>query len=290
MFRQKLSFSIFANIKVDDLKRFNRLKKSFYSIKKSNPDKWIINIRGSYKRKVFLFLNKNLIKKNLIFTEYNSPLGWFYDTKKMLKFFDTKLVFIWNEDYILNDNIKNFHNILKDLHYYKIDQFVYGSLNHDNYKIFKILNANFTKNIFFKKFNKNLRVKFNKIIKEKKLIPNTYIVSLPQIMNFKTFKKVINIDDPPIKRWSKFTPFDFEKGPYDYHFLPSTIAFPTNKKLFKDIDYKREGSSVFLKNGKYFLKKKYYFFSFIKFPIKLVAINFRETINYFLSNIIKTKK
>ena len=287
MSQDKFLFSIFANIRVDDLKRFNRLQKSFHSIKKSNPHKWVINVRGRYKKNVFLFLNKNLNTKKLIFTDFNSSKGWFYDTKKMLKFLKTKLIFIWNEDYILNGNIKSFKDILKELKYYNIDQFVYGALGPDNYKIFKILNAKYTKNIFYKRFDKSLRIKFNKIRKDKKLIPNSFIVSLPQVMNLKTFKKVINLNDPPIKRWSRFTPYDFEKGAYDYHFLPSTIAFPIKNNLFIDIDYSREGSSIYLKNGKYILKKKYYFSYILKYPIKLVVIFLRETINYFLSNIIK---
>lgn len=290
MSNKRYLFSVFANIRINDLKRFNRLKKSFHSIKKSNPHKWVINIRGRYKKSVFLFLKKNLNKKKLIFTDHNSSKGWFYDTKKIIKFLKTKLIFIWNEDYILNASVKSFKEILYELNYYKIDQFVYGALNKDNFKIFKILGAKYTKNIFYLRFDKSIRIKFNKIRKEKKLSPNTYIVSLPQIMNIKTFKKVVNLDDPPIKRWSRFTPFDFEKGPYDYHFLPSTIAFPKKKNLFIDIDYNREGSSVFFKNGKYILKRNYYLLFVIKYPIKLVVIFLRETINYFLSNIIKLKK
>jgi hypothetical protein len=54
-------------------------------------------------------------------------------------------------------------------------------------------------------------------------------------MKLKFFEKIILTDDPPIKRWSKFKPFDFEKGPEDTHWLPFIFGVP-KVELFQCID------------------------------------------------------
>ena len=279
--------TIFANIKIDDIQRLNRFKKSFFSIEGIKPDLWVINIRGKFRKFAYAFLNTNIKKNKLILFDLNSKQGWFYDTRKMLPYIKTKLVFIWNEDYILKEKLKCIHNIIKDMNTLKIDQFTYGSLYPDNYKLFKLLGCKETKYFFYKRFSKKSRLIFNKF--KKKMNINSFIISLPTILNLKTFKKVLLSDHPPLKRWSKYTPFDFEKGPFDYDFLPITTAFPKNIHLFEDIDYDRVGSSVYLKNGKYMLKKKYLILKIIIFPVKKVIIFLRETINFLILKFFNQK-
>ena len=50
-------------------------------------------LEADIKKCIFIFKQKFEHKK-LIFTDFNSSKGWFYDTKKMLKFLKTKLIFI----------------------------------------------------------------------------------------------------------------------------------------------------------------------------------------------------
>jgi len=94
---------------------------------------------------------------------------------------------------------------------------------------------------------------------------------------------------PPIKRWSKYSPYDFEKSHLDLDFLPINIAFPKNIYLFKDIDYERIGSSVYLENGIYKLKKNYLIFKIIKLTEKIIIIFLRELLNSLLLKLFKKK-
>ncbi|CAO6130746.1 hypothetical protein MCEMSEM45_00229 [Candidatus Pelagibacterales bacterium] len=287
---KKTQITFFANIKIDEISRLNRFKKSFYSIKSIKPDLWVINIRGKFSKFAYAFLKKNIKKNKLILFKLNSKLGWFYDTRKMLAYIKTELVFIWNEDYIYNSKLHSILNIIKDMHKLKIDQFQY-SIGPETEKIYRILGCKETKFFYYKKIDKKINLKlrkFNQIIEYKNKY-NKYIISACSILNLKTFRKVVLSNHPPIKRWSKYSPYDFEKSHLDLDFLPITIAFPKNIYLFKDIDYERIGSSVYLENGIYKLKKNYLIFKIIKLPAKIIIIFLRELLNSLLLKLFKKK-
>ena len=47
--------TFFANIKIDDIQRLNRFKKSFFSMKGIEPNLWVINIRGKFRKLAYTF-------------------------------------------------------------------------------------------------------------------------------------------------------------------------------------------------------------------------------------------
>ena len=278
--------SVFANIKIEDKQRLQRFKKSFFSFKDSKIQSWSINIRGKEKNKAYQFLQKNLKSKNVFYYHLNSEKGWFSDTRKMYKTIKGCYIFFWNEDYILEKKTKIFDEIINELNQKQIDILTYGQYSTDINKLYKILKCQETKNLIYLNFDKKLRQEYYRVIKNKKLnYALTYIVSAASIIKKKLFKKIIFLNDPPIKRWSKYCPFDFEKAPYDYHFLPLIIA-STKKRLFKDIDFERIGSSHYFDGKNYKLKKSYKLIFYIKKPIKFFVINIREILNYLISNYI----
>lgn len=278
--------SVFANIKIDDKHRLQRFKKSFFSFKDSKIESWIVNIRGKEQNEAYQFLQKNLKSKKVFYYHLNSEKGWFSDTRKMFKSIKSNYIFIWNEDYILEKKTKIFNKIINELNQKQIDIFNYGGYHSDVKKPYKILKCSETKNLIYLNFDKKLRQEYYRVIKNKKIKYATrYIVSSASIIKRKLFKKIIFSNDPPIKRWSKYCPHDFEKAPYDYHFLPLIIASP-KKRLFKDTDIKRIGSSHYFDGKVYRLKKSYRFIFYIKKPIKFFVINIREMLNYLISNYI----
>ena len=98
------SICIFSNFLINNPERLQRLKDSFKSFKKINPNEWILNIRGDYKDEAAKFLKRN-IKKNLKVSHRASSKGWIYDSKILSKQINADYVFIWLEDHIfLNDN------------------------------------------------------------------------------------------------------------------------------------------------------------------------------------------
>ena len=110
-----MSLTIFANILIDDEKRFSRLKQSFFSFYKSDIDYWIINLRGFYKEEVSKFLLSHLNKENLEISFIDSKKGWFFVSRKIIKNIKTSYVFIWNEDHINQSGFKTFNKIVEDI-------------------------------------------------------------------------------------------------------------------------------------------------------------------------------
>ena len=56
------TLTIFANFRINNEERYQRMKNSFMSFKDINAQKWVINVRGSYKLKTILFLKFFSIK------------------------------------------------------------------------------------------------------------------------------------------------------------------------------------------------------------------------------------
>ena len=86
------SLTIFANFHIDNLERFQRMKDSFNSFLKINPDQFVINIRGKFKHDAGKFLKKKLNKKLKLFY-LNNKRGWFYDSMIIYKKITSKYVF-----------------------------------------------------------------------------------------------------------------------------------------------------------------------------------------------------
>ena len=50
--------SVFANFRIDSEERLLRMQDSFWSFYEEDIDKWVINIRGDYKKEAGEFLKK----------------------------------------------------------------------------------------------------------------------------------------------------------------------------------------------------------------------------------------
>ena len=227
--------TIFANFRINDEERFQNLQKSFFSFYKSNINNWIINIRGNKKDEVCKFLEKNILQKFKI-THLESKEGWFNDSKELCNQELSDYIFCWNEDHINMVNEEKFNNYIQQIIDNKIDHFIYSWFHFgDLPKSFEI-NATKKKDylyiIDYNYYNHKNRLK---LIKDKKYYTQEYIISLQGIFKKELFLKILNTDDPLLKRWNKKTPFDFEKTPYDIHWLPFQYACP-KEEFFACID------------------------------------------------------
>jgi hypothetical protein len=121
-------------------------------------------------------------------------------------------------------------------------------------------------------------------VKKNNIFCHIFIISYPSIIKKKLFCKIIKTNDPFIKRWPKNTPFNFEKGPKDYHWLPLKYAIP-RFEIFSSIDDNGgvKGTSL-IEKGKYkvFSKKRITYANNITFNYKKTfIINIREILNRF---------
>jgi len=285
-----MSLTIFANFRVDGYDRFERLKKSFFSFYKANIDHWVINTRGKYKYEVNNFLKKNITQSSKLST-IQLKEGWFAESRELLKEIETDYVFLWNEDHKNIQSINKFNEIIVEIQKYKIDSFTYSFfVNGDLPWSLRIINEHHeSNNLLFLDYNQKLHKKRIKIIKNNKSMAQNYIISLVSIMKTNFFKKIILANDPPIKRWSKFTPFDFEKGPDDMHWLPYLFAVP-KIEFFQciDKDWDVKGNIVYKQDSPDSKKTIYlFFYNFFKFFGKPLVIFLREFLNKKISHYKK---
>jgi len=130
-----------------------------------------------------------------------------------------------------------------------------------------------------------------KLINKNNLLGQEYIISLLSISTLELFKKIIFTDDPPIKRWSKQKPFDFEKTPNDIHWLPFRFGVPRSeffRPIYKEWNEFGEIINYVKKKEKNILKiLKNIIYQILKFFLKKPVIFFKELINNFISRKIK---
>lgn len=237
------TLSIFANFFINDEERFLRLKDSFLSFKDISAQKWIINARGKYKLDVLFFLHDHLGEK-LSAHVLESKKGWFHDSRILSKEIDTDFVLFWIEDHINMVDVKKYDEILDEMKQYKVDVLPYSWFSRRKLDTkYKGINNHIGKNIGF--FLYDVHTHF---IIEKNIEGGSYIIGCTSIFSMSLFKKIINNNDPILKRWPKKTPFDFEKGPKDTHWLPFVQGIP-KYELFASIDddvhaYEYEGLSL----------------------------------------------
>jgi len=228
------SLVIFANFRIDNKERYLRLKDSFFSFKGISAEKWVINIRGSYKEQTKNFLQEHL-KNKFYHYDIESKKGWFHDTRTMLKDIDSDFVFFWIEDHINMVKVSKYDEILNEMKENQCEHLNY-SWWHDGYKNqFNFLEAKESSNLNIYQMNKeNIKVIQKNIDKE------FYTVSCSSITSSKLFKKIISSSHPRLKRWPKSTPFDFEKKSIDVDFLGFNLAV-SKFELFAAIDDNSSG-------------------------------------------------
>lgn len=284
--------TIFANFRINDEQRFKNLKRSFFSFYKANINNWIINIRGTKKKEVREFLEKNIIQ-NFEISHLDSPEGWFYDTQKLTKQGLSDYIFTWNEDHINMVNEEKFNHYIKYIIENNIDQFTYSWFHlGDMFKSFQISNHKKKDIISYIDLNYHSHRERLKLIKDKGYFTQEFIISLQGIFKKDFFLKIINTDDPFLKRWNKNTPFDFEKIERDIHWLPFRYACP-NEEFFAclDDDAGHKGyclnhrNKIVTKNESFIyskIKNKNIFriiLLIIRFPLSHICIQVREIVN-----------
>jgi hypothetical protein len=231
---------VFANFNIDSKERFKRMKDSFFSFNDCKIiNKWVINIRGKYKRSAKNFLLKNIKKKKYIFNiDYKE--GWFQETKYMLKYIESPIVFFWIEDHILISKKNYFNKIGLDFYNYDLDIMLYSFFHSGQYiRNFSSFFDQETKNFFTLNINKNT---FAKIKKNFLKCEIDYLVSCCSFFSKNFFRELILNKDKILRRYPKKTPFNFEKNLSDSHWLPIKKAYP-KFELFASIDDNQ------LKNG-----------------------------------------
>lgn len=268
-----MSLTVFANFLINDEQRLNRLKKSFLSFYKCDIDDWIINVRGNYKNNVSNFLFKYLNKENLNLSFIDSKNGWFYVSRQKVKNLKTSYVFIWNEDHINAAGYDKFNKIVSDIKAKELDIFFYSFFNEGAIvDSFKIDESKETENIIYLENNESVLKKRLEIMKKNKIGGPRFVISLVSIISSKLFVKVIMANDPPIKRWPKNTPFDFEKNHRDIHWLPLKTGVSKFKFFYpQDVKFNYKGENLT------FLEKNKINYS------KLMYIKIRELINKIIS-------
>jgi hypothetical protein len=223
------SLAIFANFRIDNEERYQRMKSSFMSFKDINAQKWVINVRGTYKLKTILFLREQL--GELLYPHLlESGKGWFYDTRQIIIQIDTDYVFFWIEDHINLVPVARYDNLLIEMEKHGVDHLMYSWYHERIHQYLSYLNYDESENLKIYKFNEDNV----KLIKDK-IDGKYYIISATSILDNEYFKKIINSNHPKIKRWPKETPFDFEKISTDVEFLPFVNAL-CKYELFASID------------------------------------------------------
>lgn len=221
------TLTIFANFRINNEERYQRMKDSFESFKDINAKKWVINVRGIYKLKTILFLREQLGEK-LYPHMIESGNGWFDDTKQVLPQIDTDFVFFWIEDHINMVDVKKYVNIISEMKDNNVSHLVY-SWWHDEAQ-FDCIDKVQTESLNIYDLNKKTVSSIEKYI-------NSYFypISAVSFSSVIFFKNIINTNHPKLKRWPKETPFDFEKRSTDTDFLPFKLAIP-KYELFASID------------------------------------------------------
>ena len=242
-----MSITIFGNIFINDKLKLEMLKISFGSFNQANIARWLINIRGRYSSEAIQYLKKNIMQE-VIFFELNSEEGWFHDSRIMSEKINSEYIFLWLEDQANISDNDYFNNIVNDMNKTNSDCLLYSAFFFDEQiKSFDNCPTVQTENIIFcdytldlhKKRIKNidniLPINKSENIKYSKYKASTYIISMPSIFSKKIFLKILENKDLLFKRWSKMTPFDFEKRETDISWLPIRTALP-KKEFFATID------------------------------------------------------
>lgn len=226
--------TVFANFCIDTEERFLRLKDSFFSINNQAINQWVINIRGSYSQEVLNFL-KGELGQLLYASKLNTDDGWMQDSLKILGQVQNRYLFFWIEDHIFLGTSAKFQKFINEIHISNIDYIGYSWFGQGKFLEefdgismveFETLYAlTYTSNI-------NKRRQTNALIS---INSYSYIISCCGVFEKEFFRKLLNIRRPILPRWSKFTPFNFEKRWDDVFILPINYGV-LKSELFASID------------------------------------------------------
>jgi hypothetical protein len=217
------NLTIFANFYIDNEERLTRMKDSLQSMKSITVDKYVVNVRGSFSHEAVEYLNQNINSLSIFSIE--SEAGWFHDTSSLLPLIRTSYVLLWIEDHIcmmpekINDIVNKMEKCNADLltySFWQMGKFLQRYSEVDQVDAGEIKWFDHTVEVNSKFYNKS------------------YLISYASIIRKELFDKIIT-DWSGEQRWSKMTPFDFEKEPTDTKWLPLRRANP-KYELFASID------------------------------------------------------
>lgn len=205
------------------------MQDSFMSFCGISAQKWIINVRGLHNINTVLFLREHLGEK-LSPHILESDKGWFYDSRQLIDDVKTDFVMVWVEDHINLKNVAIYSHIINEMaesksEYLNYTWWFFGQSRN----IFKNIvkeEYRYIESFYLDKDNAHGLDLYGRI---------PYIISMPSIFSKDLFFKIINKDDPKLRRWPKETPFDFEKNGKDYHWLPIKMSV-AKEELFASID------------------------------------------------------
>ena len=224
------TLGIFANFFIDNEERLQRMKDSFHSFKKTNPNLWVINIRGRFNHQAGHFLKKELGEALHLFY-LQSRQGWFCDSKAILNKIATDYILFWIEDHILIAKHDYLKNCIVEMKNFNVDQLWYSWFCHST-KQMSVIDSYKTGNyITAYKLDSEACIKIRNNITH----DDFYTISCVSIMRKDFFTKVLLSKKPYFKRWSRHLPFDFEKKSKD-KILPVICHALPNKELFVSID------------------------------------------------------
>ena len=239
---------LFANIRVDDHIRLNRLKNSICSLNGVKFWKYIINVRGNLKEITKKFLKKQLQGKNFKLTSIETKYGWKHDSLYLLKDISENChIFNWIEDHLMVCSPKYFNRVIKELvKKEEIDMLVYSWFCKKFRAPYLALDTLKKTNFFFYGFINKYSFASLKL-KGFKNIDITTAVSISR-KNF--FIGILNSNKPFLLRWSHMSPFDIELTFRDNAFKEVTIAIP-KKELLASIDDDKEPGYSLISRAKY---------------------------------------
>ena len=222
------NLTIFANFFIDNEERFLRMKDSLQSMKAIKVDHYVVNVRGRFAHQVIDYLKSNVEKPHVFSIE--SYAGWFYDTSKISHLIKSSYVLLWIEDHICMAPDK-VNTVVNDMEKTSADILTYTFWCNGKFlQRYKAIEQTDASSItWFDHTPEN-----NDQVQSNQYEMTSYLISYASIIKTDFFKKIIN-DGGREQRWSKMTPFDFEKAPEDAHWLPLRRANP-KLELFASVD------------------------------------------------------
>lgn len=265
------NLTVFANMLINNPRRFQHLKDSFFSFKDIS-DNWLINIRGNLRNEVIEFLQEELGDQMILFElldEKRAGGGWFKNSLEMLSKAKYDYIFMWNEDHLNLIPQETYLEIVQDMTRENVDYLMYswwifgeyrknfltGNLEEHKYidtvyltkKLWKRqLKKGYDKYIISMAgiFDKEFLIKLLK--KEKFKLPKLFTTNIFRIMilldklgikfNHRQYYDLINrLIFGKLTKWDNNYPFDLEKSSYRWDILPIKMGLP-KEELFACID------------------------------------------------------
>ncbi|OGG72659.1 hypothetical protein A3A38_00275 [Candidatus Kaiserbacteria bacterium RIFCSPLOWO2_01_FULL_53_17] len=260
--------TVFANMLINSEERFEHLKDSFESFCDVSDD-WLINIRGKKRDVVIEYLKERLGDKATFFELLNDARGWTTNAFDIVKHAKHPYILLWNEDHMNIAPQEHLRRVAEEMREQKAEFLLHSWWQKGKFKKqFEVLPLERGETIdavtIDKEEWKKLRVAgyepylislvgiFEKSFLERLLQHDRYMLPLSFTRGLYSlmtlfqrlgvrfdqkvwFHKVNGILRFKLRRNSKETPHDFEKGPDRFDVLPIRMAF-TNQELFVCMD------------------------------------------------------